>query len=70
MKKNSVQKKWIGLLALGVMLVSCSTPEKELNLVDPNATEETKALLQNLHGMAGNNALFGHQARHLFGLST
>ncbi|GAB5409834.1 MAG: hypothetical protein BalsKO_21990 [Balneolaceae bacterium] len=36
-------------------------------MVDTNATAETKALLQNLHNIAGEHSLFGHQATLAYG---
>lgn len=37
-------------------------------LVDPQATPETRALLQNLHRMAGRQILFGHQHTTCYGV--
>lgn len=56
------------LLFLAVLFFSCSsTPKEELKMVDSNATAETKALLHNLHAVAGKHALFGHQATLAYG---
>lgn len=54
-------------LFFAVIFFSCSSAPEELKMVDSNATIETKALLQNLHNIAGEHSLFGHQATLAYG---
>jgi len=39
----------------------------EVNPIDTNATDETKTLYRNLHALAGNYTLFGHQDALAYG---
>lgn len=56
------------LLLITGFLFNCKpSSTTELEMVDAKATQETKALLQNLHDIAGNHSLFGHQATLAYG---
>jgi mannan endo-1,4-beta-mannosidase len=49
-------------ILLFVMLCAIAKgQEQQFNLIDPHATKETKALFTNLHKLAKNHTLFGHQ---------
>lgn len=52
----------IRLAALLLILSSCASEKPSHDMVDPNAGELTKNLLSNLHVLAGNGVMFGHQA--------
>lgn len=60
----------LALLSIFTMF-ACEQPDTLLvhNLVDPIATEETKALYQNLMDISGDHSLFGHQATLAYGYS-
>lgn len=62
-----VLRNKLSIIIFSLMIASCSAPEQDLKMVDPNATAETKALLHNLHEMAGKHAMFGHQATLAYG---
>ncbi len=54
-----------------VLFHSCNTDqggEHGFNLVDPNATPETKALYRNLKSLSGHHILFGHQDALAYGV--
>jgi mannan endo-1,4-beta-mannosidase len=57
----------ICVILLSLVFISCNERDKKPEMVDQNATAETKALLQNLHTMSGEHALFGHQATLAYG---
>ncbi len=44
-----------------------SFSQKKMQLIDPNATEETKALFYNLHKLSQSHILFGHQHATQYG---
>lgn len=52
-------RAWIAVLT--IMAYSSAQAQKELQLIDGNATLETKALFYNLHRLSKTNILFGHQ---------
>tara|TARA_R110000868_G_scaffold294140_1_gene554708 strand:+ start:58905 stop:60074 length:1170 start_codon:yes stop_codon:yes gene_type:complete len=61
-------KNQIFVIVLATSLFyGCNQQEEQIHLVDANATPETKALLHNLHEMAGKHAMFGHQATLAYG---
>jgi mannan endo-1,4-beta-mannosidase len=65
MSARTIQTHWI---LAAVLILSCAQyPGEQLSLVDSDATEETKALLTNLHEMSGEHAMFGHQATLAYG---
>jgi len=64
-KKSSID--FLGFSGIVLILLSCAAPKNDLNLIDSNATVQTKALYQNLYDMSGKHALFGHQATLAYG---
>lgn len=52
--------KKIAVLSL-LLFSTASFSQKKLQLIDPYATAETKALFYNLHELSKNHILFGHQ---------
>ena len=67
MNKKLAVESILSLLVLTFVITSCTEANKEISIVDPNATYETKALLHNLHDMSGSHAMFGHQATLAYG---
>jgi mannan endo-1,4-beta-mannosidase len=59
---------WIMLLTLGVALGAESNSNTTLKLTDPLATPETKALYRNLHKVAQDGILFGHEDTLAYGV--
>jgi len=56
------EKKYTVVIHLLLLLVSTiSYGQRNMNLIDPKATEETKALYRNLHKLSEKHILFGHQ---------
>ncbi len=56
------------LLTLGVAFGVEYVADPQFKLTDPVATPQTKALYQNLHKLAQNNILFGHQDTLSYGM--
>ncbi len=54
---------------LTIMLGICATLVMAQNMVDSNATEETKALYKNLKSIHGKSTLFGHQDDTAYGIA-
>ncbi|MEQ1799244.1 MAG: glycosyl hydrolase [Lacibacter sp.] len=54
-----MQQVFSFLLLLSISTASFS--QKKMQLIDPHATTETKALFYNLHKLSQNHILFGHQ---------
>ncbi len=59
---------WIALLTFVSTLGAQSDPNSAIKLTDPLATAETKALYQNLHKVAQEGVLFGHQDALAYGV--
>ncbi|HUU17285.1 MAG TPA: glycosyl hydrolase [Sedimentisphaerales bacterium] len=59
---------WAALLTLGVALGAGSGSNTTLKLTDPLATPETKALYRNLHKVAQEGILFGHEDTLAYGV--
>jgi mannan endo-1,4-beta-mannosidase len=49
------------LMSALVLMVTLNSPGQKLNLIDPKATDETKALFLNLAKLSEKHTLFGHQ---------
>jgi mannan endo-1,4-beta-mannosidase len=59
---------WIALLMTGAALAADPNASSTLRLTDPLATAETQALYRNLHTLAQEGVLFGHQDTLAYGV--
>ncbi len=73
---NATARPPLLLLGLTLLLGACSTtapltptPRPGMALIDPDATEETKALYKNLQQLAPEAVLFGHQDDLAYGVT-
>ncbi len=65
--RKSKHMKQVFPLLLLLSFSSVSFSQKKIQLIDPHATAETKALFYNLHKLSQNHILFGHQHATQYG---